>query len=91
MTDLDNLPVVTEASEEYLNHRQLLDYRAEREACLQWLLTFGKDPNRADGYAHGTVKPRAYRMDKFYRFVWEYEGGYTANITHEHANALNLH
>jgi len=30
-------------------------------------------------------------MDKFYRFIWEYEGGYTANITHEHANAWMTH
>jgi len=25
-------------------------------------------------------------MDQFYRWVWEQEGGYTANLTHEHAD-----
>jgi hypothetical protein len=42
-----------------LNHRQLLDYRSEREDCLQWLLTYGKEPDKAEGYAKGTVKPRS--------------------------------
>ncbi|SDJ90919.1 Site-specific recombinase XerD [Halovenus aranensis] len=86
MVDLDDYPIVTEPSESYLNKRQLVDYRAERENCLEWLLTFGKNPERAEGYAEGTVKPRCYRMDRFYRFVWDHEGGYTANITHEHAD-----
>lgn len=30
-------------------------------------------------------------MDKFYRWVWEQEGGYTAQITHEHANEWMKH
>jgi hypothetical protein len=51
MDELDELPVVTDASREYLNQRQLLDYRAEREAYLEWLLTFGKRPDEAVGYA----------------------------------------
>ena len=87
MDDLEKLPVVTETSEEYLNPRQLLDYRNEREECLEWLLTFGKRPDEAVGYALGTIKPSAYRMDHFYRFVWEKEGGYTVNINHNHADA----
>jgi hypothetical protein len=31
------------------------------------LLTFGKDPETVDGYAHSTVKYRSFRMDQFYR------------------------
>lgn len=30
-------------------------------------------------------------MDKFYRFVWEYEGGYTINVSHEHADTWMTH
>jgi site-specific recombinase XerD len=86
MIDLDDYPVVTETSESFLNHRQLLDYRSEREDCLQWLLTYGKEPDKAEGYAKGTVKPRSYRMDRFYRFVWKLERGYTVNLTHDHAD-----
>ena len=91
MDELDELPVVTNASKEYLNPRQLLDYRNEREDCLEWLLTFGKRPAEAEGYAVGTIKPGAYRMDRFYRFVWEQEGGYTANVSHDHADAWMKH
>lgn len=91
MIDLDQYPVVTEAAESYLNQRQLLDYRSEREDCLQWLLAYGKNPSEAKGYASGTVKPRCYRMDRFYRYVWEKEGGYTVNLTHDHADSWMDH
>lgn len=83
---LDDLPVVTSCSEDYLNPRQLEDYRSQREECFTWLLTFGKDPKKADGYAFETVKSRGYRMDLFYRWVWRQEGGYTANVTPDHAD-----
>ena len=91
MDSLEEYPVVTEPSEAYLNQRQLVDYRSERENCLEWLLTFGKNPDRAEGYAEGTVKPRSYRMDRFYRFVWDNEGGYTTNVTHDHADSWMKH
>ena len=50
-----------------MNNRQLLDYRSQREDYLEWLLTLGKRPEQAEGYAFQTVKNRAYRMDMFYR------------------------
>ncbi|SNR71382.1 Phage integrase family protein [Halorubrum vacuolatum] len=55
------------------------------------MLTFGKDPEKADGYAKSTVKNRAARMDQFYRWVWEQEDGYTSNLTHEHADGYLRH
>ena len=88
---LDDLPVVPGPSEEYLNPRQVQDYRSQREDCFTWLLTFGKNPKKADGYAFETVKARGYRMDQFYRWIWEQEGGYTANVTPEHADAWMRH
>lgn len=91
MSNLDDITVVPEPSEAYLNERQLVDYRTQREQCLNWLLTFGKDPARATGYAHTTVKYRSHRMDQFYRWVWEQEDGYTANLTHEHGDAWLRH
>ena len=91
MSDLGEFPVVTEKAESYLNERQLLDYRAEREDCLEWLLTFGKKPNEVVGYAPGTVKPRCYRMDRFYRYVWDHEEGYTVNLSHDHADSWMDH
>ena len=86
MVDLLEFLVVTEGSESYLNQHQLLDYRNQREAWLYLLLTFGNEPDEAVGYANGTVKPRCYRMDRFYRFVWELNDAYTANITFDHAD-----
>ena len=83
---LEGIKVVTEPTAELLNERQQIDYRNQREQCLEWLLTFGKDPKMADGYARSTVSNRAHRMDQFYRWVWEREGGYTSTVTHEHAD-----
>lgn len=87
MADLDGITVVPEPSADRLNQRQLLDYRTTRKNCLSWLLVFGIKPKKGEGYAFETVKPRAHRMDAFYRFVWDLTGGYTTDVTHEHADA----
>lgn len=87
MSDITALPIITEPVRDRLNRRQLVDYREQREACLDWLLTFGKNPDQAQGYAFQTVKNRAYRMDMFYRWVWDTEGRYTAAVTHDHADS----
>jgi hypothetical protein len=85
--DLSEFAVVPGPTEDRLAQRQLVDYRNEREDCLEWLLAFGKDPEKAEGYATTTVESRIYRMDHFYRFVWDREDHYTTNVTHEHADA----
>jgi hypothetical protein len=46
MSDLDEVSLVLSPTERYLNPRQLQDYRAEREACIRWLFTSGKDWDR---------------------------------------------
>ena len=91
MASLEDIRVVTGPSKSQLNERQLLDYRSQREACLKWLLTFGKNPEKVEGYAHTTVENRANRIDIFYRWVWAEEGKYTASITHDHADAYMRH
>lgn len=83
---LDDISIVPEPSADRLNQRQQIDYREEREECLRWLLAFGKDPEKADGYAMGTVKSRAHRMDHFYRWVWSEEDAYTTEVTQHHAD-----
>jgi len=50
------------------------------------MLTEGKDPETGDGYAFDTANGRAYRLDQFYRWVWEQEGRYTTTITHDHGD-----
>ena len=86
MVDLNDITLVSEPSRKQLNERQRVDYRAEREDCLQWLLAVGKTPKRGEGYARDTVKPRSARMDKFYRWVWTTDDGYTTQVTHSHAD-----
>lgn len=88
---IDDIVLVTEAVEAVLNQRQLMDYRNHREKLIRWMLTLGKDPDRADGYAWDTARQRAYRLDKFYRWVWDREGGYTLSITTDHADAYSKH
>jgi integrase len=46
----------------------------------------GKSPAEGKGYAPDTVSGRAYRLDAFYRWVWEEEDRYTTQITHDHAD-----
>lgn len=91
MSRIDEVTLITEPTEQMLNKRQLLDYRTHRRKCLEWLLAVGKDPEAAEGYAFQTVTNRAYRMDIFYRWVWEEDGQYTTNVTHNHADDWLYH
>lgn len=68
--------------------RELEIYREHRRDVLTWLLDRGKYPDRGIGYAAKTVKNRGYRLDLFYRWVWDVEDGYTENITTSHANSF---
>jgi site-specific recombinase XerD len=86
VADLEGITVVPEPTEERLGQRQLFEYRDTREQCLSWLLARGKAPDRASGYARSTVKCRAYRIDQFYRWVWDDNAGYTTNVGHEEAD-----
>ncbi|MFB6284122.1 MAG: tyrosine-type recombinase/integrase [Halobacteria archaeon] len=86
MIESSDITVVTQPSKEMLNERQLVDYKHERKECLEWLLTKGKNPDRADGYAETTLESRTYRMDMFYRWVWSEIDRYTTDITHELAD-----
>ena len=85
MTLSDDVPLLTEPSEKRLSERQRADYRMHRKDVLEWVATFGKDPDRVEGYSDSTVRRTAYRLDKFYRWVWD-EHGYTTSVTTEHAD-----
>lgn len=86
MPDLDGITVVTESSEESLNVRQLSDYRSQRADCLRWLLTFGRTRIRSRAMPSRQFALEPNRMDMFYRWSWEQEGRYVADVTHEHAD-----
>jgi len=84
--DPPSIIALTGKTEARLNERQLVDYRDHRERYVRWLLTVGKEPDRARGYATSTAQNHAYRTDHFYRWVWNREGRYTLELTHRHAD-----
>lgn len=82
----DDVPLVVEPAKEYLNHRQVEDYKQHRREVLDWLWTVGKDPERDEGYSKSVTHNMAYRLSKIYRWVWDREDRYTTEITQEHAD-----
>lgn len=83
----DEITLLPEPTVQRLDPRQQLDYAAVRRSWLQWCLQFGKHPRNADGYAVSTVRVRANIVDQFCRWVWDREGDYTTQITHDHGDA----
>jgi integrase len=78
--------LVPRPSAAMLNPREQIAYREHRRELLTWLQMFGRGPEHNQGYADATVRMRAYRIDKLYRFVWEREGYYTDRVTPMHAD-----
>lgn len=83
---IDGIVLVTQDAQEFLNPRQEISYREHRRELAEWMLTLGKNPSKAKGYSHTTVKNRMNRLDLFYRFIWEREGRYIQDITTDHAD-----
>jgi integrase len=82
----DGGSTVPKPTKEQLTDRQLEDYTEHRVRLISWMENLGKSPEQGEGYAQDTVNGRAYRLDAFYRFVWEEEGRYTTQVTHDHAD-----
>jgi len=88
---LEGIPLVPEPSRARLDERQQMSYQDHRHDLLDWLLVFGKDPEKATGYAQRTVLNSAQRLDLFYRWVWTERGNYTTDIDHGDADAYMRH
>ena len=84
---IDGIRVVAQPAATRLSPRQLEDYHDHRCRFLKWALNIGKDPEKGEGYATTTIDGHTYRLSQFYRYVWDEEGGYTTNVTHDHADA----
>jgi integrase len=84
---MEGIILLPEPSRAVLSERQQTDYIDHRETMIEWLLVFGKNPDKAEGYARATTKNTAERLDAFYRWVWAEYDGYTTSISHDHANA----
>lgn len=78
-------PVISEATEEALSERQLVDYREHKHGLLRWLSRMGKDPDRVEGYSDSTIEQATYQIGVFYRWVWDREG-YTTAVVPEQAD-----
>jgi len=89
--ELDGITLVPEPTREYVNPRQFEDYRLFRENLINWMYHLGKNPELAEGYAYHTTRQRSYKLDQFYRWVWEQEDGYTLTITTDHADQYLKH
>lgn len=66
---VDGIILVTEEATEFLNPRQEISYQSHRRELAEWMLSLGKDPEKADGYSYTTAKNRMNRLDLFYSFV----------------------
>jgi hypothetical protein len=53
-----------------LRKRQKVDYQAEQEQFVDWLLDEGKKPDNEIGYNRSTVEDTLYKTNQFYRYVW---------------------
>jgi len=85
--EIEGIKIIPGPTKKILTDRQQIDYADHRKQLIEWLLVFGKNPEQADGYARATTKNSAERLDRFYRWVWSEFGGYTTDITHDHADA----
>jgi site-specific recombinase XerD len=86
-----DIPLVPEPSQDRLDERQEMTYREHRKELIDWLLVFGKEPEKAEGYAQRTVLNTAQRLDLFYRWVWDERGSFTTGIDHDDADAYMRH
>ena len=83
----EGIILVSGPARQQLNEKQRVSYRDHRRRFVQWLLTFGKDPDAAEGYARDVVERRAHDTDAFYRWVWANRtDGYTTAVTTDHAD-----
>ncbi len=80
-------PVITEPTRNQLTERQLVDYKSERKSFTDWLIHFGLDPQKANGYGDYTIQDTLYRTDQYYRWLWsDHIGQYTLQLTTDHAD-----
>ena len=46
----EDIVLVTEAAADHLNPREEIAYRQHRHDIAEWMLSLGKNPNKAEGY-----------------------------------------
>jgi len=87
MTDaIDDVITQPTDTTEQLTQREAVDYHEYRRQLAWWLLNFGKNPEKGEGYAEATVRTRGYLMDRFYQWVWKQEETYTTWVSPDQAD-----
>ena len=89
-TDLDpgrRILIVPTKNKAYLDNTELVDYYEYRKRFLDWLLHFGKNPNKAEGYSPHTVFSTGARTARFDLWRWEQDGEYNIPPRHDQADA----
>jgi len=72
--------------ESVLDKKSVVDYEYFQKKLIDWFLDAGKDPENGEGYSKSTVEPAMYRIDRFFRFIWNSsETGYTTWPTQDQA------
>jgi integrase len=82
---VEGIVLIHQPTEEYLNSRQRIAYREHRRKYIKWLATRGQDPDALEGYAYDTYYAYANVTCQFHRYVWDQEGRFTLDPTHDHA------
>jgi site-specific recombinase XerD len=82
---VEGIVLISGPAREYLNERQLIAYKGHREKFLKWLARMGKDEDDLEGYAHDTAKNYSSITDKFSRWAWSKNDGYTLDLNHDDA------
>lgn len=78
--DLDpgrRIIIIPESNRDYLDNKQVVDYYEYRRRFLEWLLHFGKNPAKAEGYSPHTVYSTGYRAARFDLWRWRQDGEYS--------------
>lgn len=83
---VEGVVLIYEPVEDYLNSRQRIAYREHRRKYIDWLANRGQDPDAIEGYAYDTYYTYANITCQFHRHVWDREGRFTLDPSHEHAN-----
>jgi len=81
MTDLEGITLVPEPTEERLNERQLVDYRSQRESCLDWLLHFSGSMSKIADDTEGGFN--IFLQEHYRRVIYSTSPLYTGSVYSE--------
>lgn len=85
------LVLLSDEARQYLDPREEIAYKEFRLEIAKWLLNLGENPAKAEGYSHSHAKSTMYRLDLFYRYIWDQKQRFIQTLTPEHADSWMRH